>query len=127
MPVSFSQAALGGEIEVPTLDGSAKIKVPPETQTGQEVSPARQGHQGRSLELSGRPGTATCGVETPVKLTEHQRKSELQVVLDRRHAGAGRRHRRLSPPGAPDTPMPPTSDPAASMGKPPPIATTRGR
>jgi molecular chaperone DnaJ len=28
MPISFSQAALGGEIEIPTLDGSAKIKVP---------------------------------------------------------------------------------------------------
>jgi molecular chaperone DnaJ len=35
MPISFSQAALGGEIDIPTLDGSAKIKVPPETQTGQ--------------------------------------------------------------------------------------------
>jgi len=29
MPVSFTQAALGGEIEIPTLEGSAKIKVPP--------------------------------------------------------------------------------------------------
>src|SRR6056300_1606671 len=34
MPISFSVAALGGEIQIPTLDGSAKIKVPAETQTG---------------------------------------------------------------------------------------------
>ena len=35
MPISFATAALGGEIEIPTLDGHAKIKIPPETQTGQ--------------------------------------------------------------------------------------------
>ena len=34
MPISFSTAALGGEIKIPTLDGTAKIKIPPETQTG---------------------------------------------------------------------------------------------
>ncbi len=33
LPISFSQAALGDEIEVPTLDGNAKIKIPPGTQT----------------------------------------------------------------------------------------------
>ena len=35
MPISFTTAALGGEIEIPTLDGHAKIKIPAETQTGQ--------------------------------------------------------------------------------------------
>ena len=35
MPISFATAALGGEIEIPTLDGHAKIKIPTETQTGQ--------------------------------------------------------------------------------------------
>lgn len=34
IPISFSVAALGGEIEVPTLEGHAKIKVSAETQTG---------------------------------------------------------------------------------------------
>ena len=33
LPISFSQAALGDEIEVPTLDGNAKIKIPAGTQT----------------------------------------------------------------------------------------------
>jgi molecular chaperone DnaJ len=36
MPVSFATAALGGEIEIPTLDGVAELKVPPETQTRSE-------------------------------------------------------------------------------------------
>lgn len=34
MPISFVQAALGAELEVPTLDGSANIRIPPGTQTG---------------------------------------------------------------------------------------------
>ena len=34
MPISLSTAALGGEIKIPTLDGTAKIKISPETQTG---------------------------------------------------------------------------------------------
>jgi molecular chaperone DnaJ len=34
IPISFSQAALGGEVEVPTLDGSARLRVPPATQAG---------------------------------------------------------------------------------------------
>ena len=34
MPISFATAALGGEIEIPTLDGAANLKIPPETQTG---------------------------------------------------------------------------------------------
>ena len=32
-PISFAKAALGGDIEVPTLDGSARVKLPPGTQT----------------------------------------------------------------------------------------------
>ena len=48
-------AALGGEIEVPTLQGKAAIDMPEGTQAGKTVPPARQGHQGRAFELSGRP------------------------------------------------------------------------
>ena len=43
MPVSFTTAALGGEIEIPTLDGMARIRVPTETQSG-GLPPAWQGH-----------------------------------------------------------------------------------
>ena len=47
MPISFATAALGGEVEIPTLDGHAKIKIPAETQSG-KVFRLRQGHQRRA-------------------------------------------------------------------------------
>ncbi len=34
MPITFAQAALGDEIEVPTLHGKVKLKIPAGTQTG---------------------------------------------------------------------------------------------
>jgi molecular chaperone DnaJ len=72
MPISFSQAALGGEIEIPTLDGSAKIKIPPETQSGQVFRLRGKGIKGVR---SSYPGDLLCevAVETPVRLTERQK------------------------------------------------------
>ena len=72
MPVSFSTAALGGEIEIPTLDGSARIKIPAETQSGRAFRLRGKGIRGvRSREY----GDLLCHVvvETPVSLTERQR------------------------------------------------------
>src|SRR5258707_12753502 len=46
MPISFSLAALGGEIEIPTLDGSAEVQIPPETQNGQVLRLRGQGIKG---------------------------------------------------------------------------------
>jgi molecular chaperone DnaJ len=88
MPISFSQAALGGEIEIPTLDGSAKIKVPPETQTGQVFRLRGKGIKGVR---SSYPGDLLCqvAVETPVRLTERQKEllRELEDInlKDNRH------------------------------------------
>ena len=45
VPVSFVQAALGAEIEVPTLDGKATIKIPAGTQPGTDVPRQRQGRE----------------------------------------------------------------------------------
>ena len=45
MPISFSIAALGGEIEVPTLDGSAKNENPHRNPNGRDIQTARQRHQ----------------------------------------------------------------------------------
>jgi molecular chaperone DnaJ len=72
MPISFATAALGGDIEIPTLDGSAKIKVPVETQSGKIFRLRGKGIKGvRSREH----GDLLCHVmvETPVNLTERQR------------------------------------------------------
>ncbi len=72
MPISFTVAALGGDIEIPTLDGTAKIKVPSETQSGKVFRLRGKGIKGvRSRE----PGDLLCHVmiETPVSLTERQK------------------------------------------------------
>ena len=72
MPISFTTAALGGEIEIPTLDGHAKIKVPAETQSGAAF---RLRGKGIKALRSSEHGDLMCHVvvETPVKLTEKQK------------------------------------------------------
>jgi molecular chaperone DnaJ len=72
MPVSFATAALGGDIDVPTLDGAASIKVPAETQSGKTFRLRGKGIKGVR---SHAPGDLFCHVviETPVNLTEKQR------------------------------------------------------
>jgi molecular chaperone DnaJ len=72
MPVSISTAALGGEIEIPTLDGSARIRVPAETQSGKTFRLKGKGIKGVRSQV---PGDLFCHVvvETPVQLTERQR------------------------------------------------------
>src|SRR5512139_3051074 len=69
MPISFATAALGGEIEIPTLDGAARIKIPPETQSGKQFRLRGKGIKGvRSTSY----GDLHCHVivETPVNLTD---------------------------------------------------------
>src|ERR1041385_624178 len=72
MPVSITTAALGGEIEIPTLDGSARIRVPAETQSGKQFRLKGKGIKGVRSQVQ---GDLFCHVvvETPVQLTERQR------------------------------------------------------
>ncbi len=72
MPISFTTAALGGEIEIPTLDGHAKIKIPAETQTGKIFRLRGKGIKGVRSHTH---GDLLCHmiVETPVKLTTRQK------------------------------------------------------
>ncbi|MBK7507451.1 MAG: molecular chaperone DnaJ [Comamonadaceae bacterium] len=73
VPLSFTTAALGGEIEVPTLAGKAAIDIPEGTQAGKQFRLRGKGIKGVR---SSYPGDLYChvSIETPVKLTEHQRK-----------------------------------------------------
>jgi molecular chaperone DnaJ len=73
VPISFTTAALGGEIDVPTLAGKAAIDIPDGTQAGKQFRLRGKGIKGVR---SSYPGDLYChiSVETPVKLTEHQRK-----------------------------------------------------
>ncbi|EWH04027.1 molecular chaperone DnaJ [Halomonas sp. BC04] len=72
VPINFIDAALGGELEVPTLDGRVKLKIPPETQTGRLF---RLRGKGVKPVRGGPPGDLLCKVvvETPVNLNEEQK------------------------------------------------------
>ncbi len=72
MPISFTTAALGGEIEIPTLDGHAKLRIPHETQSGQVF---RLRGKGIKALRGGGQGDLMCHVvvETPVKLSDRQK------------------------------------------------------
>ncbi|MBI4988050.1 MAG: molecular chaperone DnaJ [Rhodocyclales bacterium] len=89
MPVSFTIAALGGEIEIPTLDGMAKIKIPAETQSGKVFRLRGKGIKGVR---SHSHGDLMCHVvvETPVNLTERQK--ELLRELEAINIQDGSRH-----------------------------------
>jgi len=92
MPISFTAAALGGEIEIPTLDGYAKIKIPAETQSGKVFRLRGKGIRGVR---SSTQGDLLCHVvvETPVSLTARQK--ELLVELEAiNQKGAGRHNPR---------------------------------
>ncbi|MFN3610669.1 molecular chaperone DnaJ [Tepidimonas sp.] len=73
VPISITTAALGGEVDVPTLDGKATIDIPEGTQHGKTFRLRGRGIKGVR---SSYPGDlyAHIAVETPVKLTEHQRR-----------------------------------------------------
>ena len=80
VPISFTQAALGAQIDVPTLDGKTKFEIPEGTQTGKEFFLS-----GKGIPQVGNPRYRgnqrfTVVVETPTKLTKEQR--ELLQKLD---------------------------------------------
>jgi len=82
VPISFAMAALGGSVEIPTLDGHVNLKIPPETQTG--VPLRLRGKGVRSVRDSSL-GDMICTmvVETPVSLDAEQRRllEELEESL----------------------------------------------
>ncbi|RZI72597.1 MAG: molecular chaperone DnaJ [Variovorax sp.] len=89
VPVSMTTAALGGEINVPTLQGAAAIDIPEGTQSGKQFRLRGKGIKGVRGSY---PGDLYCHVrvETPVKLTEHQRK--LVKELDESLKKGGNKH-----------------------------------
>ncbi|CAH0992227.1 Chaperone protein DnaJ [Sinobacterium norvegicum] len=83
VPISFVDAAIGGELEVPTLDGRVKLKIPAETQTGKMfrirgkgVAPVRGGSAGDLM--------CKVAIETPVSLTKKQKEllEEFQASME---------------------------------------------
>ncbi|MDB5767087.1 MAG: dnaJ [Collimonas fungivorans] len=89
MPISFARAALGGEIEAPTLNGKASFSIPEGTQSGKTF---RLRGKGIKNVRSGMVGDLFCHVvvETPVKLTDRQK--ELLRELETLTIEGGARH-----------------------------------
>ena len=95
VPITFADAALGGELEVPTLDGRVKLKIPPETQTGKlfrlrgkGVKPVRGGVVGDLL--------CRAVVETPVKLNKEQKALLQKLAESLGHGGKSHSPRQTS-------------------------------
>lgn len=88
VPIDFVAAALGGELEVPTLNGKVVLKIPSETQSGKQFRLRGKGVQSAR---SGRTGDLFCRVvvETPVNLSQEQ-KQLLQQFADSLNQEEGR-------------------------------------
>ncbi|NYT63521.1 molecular chaperone DnaJ [Alcaligenaceae bacterium] len=73
LTIPFTTAALGGELEVPTLTGRGEITIPEGTQTGKTFRLRGKGIRGLRASY---PGDLYChiSVETPVRLTDEQKK-----------------------------------------------------
>ncbi|MEC5161634.1 molecular chaperone DnaJ [Janthinobacterium sp. CG_23.3] len=89
MPISFTKAALGGEIEVPTLSGKVSFTIPEGTQSGKTFRLKGKGIKGVR---SGYAGDLFChvAIETPVKLTEKQK--ELLRDFEKSTTEGGAKH-----------------------------------
>jgi len=89
VPISFVTAVLGGELEVPTLDGRVVLKIPPETQAGKIL---RLRAKGVKPVRGGAAGDLLCriAVETPVNLNREQK--ELLMKLDAALRDDGSKH-----------------------------------
>ncbi|MDH5612181.1 MAG: molecular chaperone DnaJ [Gammaproteobacteria bacterium] len=89
MPISIATAALGGELEVPTLNGRLKLKIPAETQSGNLF---RMRGKGVKQVRGGPVGDLLCRVqvETPVKLNSKQK--ELLREFDNSIQADGKQH-----------------------------------
>jgi len=90
IPVNFAVAALGGAVQVPTLEGEVTLKIPSETQSGRVFR--LRGKGVRPVRGSG-PGDLFCRVEveTPVNLTAEQKR--LLEAFNEALVAGGDRHR----------------------------------
>ena len=90
IPINFSAAALGGSVQVPTLDGEVTLKIPAETQSGRVFR--LRGKGVRPVRASG-AGDLFCRVEveTPVNLTPEQKR--LLEAFNEALVAGGDRHR----------------------------------
>jgi molecular chaperone DnaJ len=89
VPISFAAATLGGEVELPTLNGNVSLKIPAGTQSGKVF---RLRGKGVTTVRDNRAGDlfAKVAVETPVHLTDEQ--EALLRSFDDSVSAGGERH-----------------------------------
>ncbi|HET9958647.1 MAG TPA: molecular chaperone DnaJ [Polyangiaceae bacterium] len=80
IPVSFSQATLGGEVEVPTLDGSARLRIPPSTQPGSVLR-----LRGKGIPHRVRSGRGDQLVEVTIRVPEQLSERARRLVEELGH------------------------------------------
>ena len=82
VPITFVTATLGGEVEVPTMEGNVNLKIPAETQSGKQF---RLRGRGIKALRGGGTGDLLCHViaETPINLSEEQKQKlhEFEEIL----------------------------------------------
>jgi len=90
VPIGFATATLGGDLEIPTLDGKVKLKIPAETQSGRLFR--LRGKGVRSVRSSSK-GDLLCRavVETPVNLSKKQK--DLLRQFEESMTEDGKQHR----------------------------------
>ncbi|MFT7526186.1 MAG: molecular chaperone DnaJ [Arenicella sp.] len=90
VPVSYATLSLGGDLDVPTLEGRAKLKIPAGTQSGKMFR--LRGKGVKNVRNAGFVGDLYCEVEveTPINLTKHQR--ELLAEFDETLHDGGSKH-----------------------------------
>ncbi|MCB9983338.1 MAG: molecular chaperone DnaJ [Rhodospirillales bacterium] len=92
VPITVTKAALGGEIQVPTIEGKAtKVKIPPGTQTGQQFRLKGKGMSVLGSDAKGDLYIETF-VETPVNLNKKQQDILKQLDKDFSEDNGGRKH-----------------------------------
>jgi molecular chaperone DnaJ len=92
VPLSFAKAALGGEIDVPTLGGKASLKIPAGSQSGQRFKLSGKGVKSvRSSALGDM--IVRVHIETPVKLTSRQK----ELLEEFEESLQGKHHKQHSP------------------------------
>ena len=87
IPITMTTAALGGDIDVPTLDGTASLRIPEETQTGKIFRLRGKGVKGMRSGVEGNLYVHVV-VETPVNLNSEQKDllRQLQESMGEHHS-----------------------------------------
>ncbi len=77
LPIDVAQAALGDDLEVPTLDGKVKLKIPPGTQSGTILQ-----IKGKGIPYTNHPGKGDQLVKVKVITPEHLNAEQRKLFLD---------------------------------------------